>query len=475
MGTTGWKDASGHPSPYADRVTSTPSDSAPALENWLDSLAEDDIRDLLEDAMTRVPGLVDWIETRRAAASDDPADLLAIVNRDLTPSRRFYDYRQANRYAADAYDTVELLKEHAATATPSLIPVIERAITLATRAILKSDDSSGMQGDLVRTLLDAHAEAVRTASPALSQAEQTRLAKWIVKYRYGGTQDFFDPDIVAYAPGLSAKSIELYRAAIADTDLGEYGSYPLERLAVLDRDCDAIVAAHGGEPKNAVVAQRIVADLEEAGLHEHAVAYARIGIELDGRGWDQQLITFVVDDAVARGAVEEAVALRRRWFSRFPLSSAFIALQKTAEQVGVWDVEREGAERLLAERDPHGFTRYLLNEGRGDDAWLFAGSRFEPGEPGDLWMALCADRVATRPADTLPVYRKVVQRTLEVADKRNYRAAADVLTKMRDAAQAAGPVAEAEFTVFLAQVVEQNRRRPTCIEAFRRAKLIPRS
>ncbi|SJN46592.1 Gll2284 protein [Microbacterium esteraromaticum] len=445
-----------------------------ALESWLDGLDEDSIRDLLEEATLRVAGLADWLETRRAAASDDPAELLTIVNRDLTPRRRFYDYWQANRYASDAYDAVELLRTQSANATPALVPVIERAITLSTRAILKSDDSSGAQGDLVRRLLEAHAQAVRAASPALSQAEQTRVVKWIIKYRYSGAQDFFDPDIVAYAPGLSEKSITQYRTAIASTDLGEYGTYPLTRLAVLDRDRDAIVAAHGGEPKNAQLARRLVADLEEAGLHDDAVAYARIGIALDGQGWNQQLVTFVVDDALLRGAESEAIDVRRAWFARFPLASAFTALRETAEQVGEWQTEKADAEALLAQHSPQSFAQHLLDEDRNGEAWEFAVSRFAVDGAHATWLNLCQRRATTAPADTLPVYREIVQQTLEVTDKRNYRTAANVLKTMRDAAVAAGPDGERSFEAFLAQVVDQNRRRPTCIEAFRKAKLIPR-
>lgn len=114
--------------------------------------------------------------------------------------------RKSSFYAVAGQDVVAALKERAASGTPELVPVIERAITLVTRVILRSDDSSGMQGDMVRGLLDAHATAVRSATPSLSQQEQTRLVRWLMKYRYGGSQDFFDPDIVAYAPGLSAKS-----------------------------------------------------------------------------------------------------------------------------------------------------------------------------------------------------------------------------------------------------------------------------
>ena len=141
----------------------TASDAAAPVQAWLSTLDEDDLRDLLDDAMARVPGLAEWLDSRRVTDSNDPADLHALVNRDLAPHRRFYDYHAANQYANEAYDTVQIVRERAEQAPPALLPVIERAITLTTRAILKSDDSSGLQGDLVRTLLEAHAVAVATA------------------------------------------------------------------------------------------------------------------------------------------------------------------------------------------------------------------------------------------------------------------------------------------------------------------------
>lgn len=128
----------------------------------------------------RVPGVGDWLDVRRASRSEDPAEFLAIVDQVMTPRRRFYDYGQANEYAYNGHDTVELLAHRATHATPGLIPVIEHAITLVTRAILKSDVSSGAQGDMMHALLRAHAASVRSSAPPLTLSEQTRLVNWIV-------------------------------------------------------------------------------------------------------------------------------------------------------------------------------------------------------------------------------------------------------------------------------------------------------
>ncbi|WP_426626152.1 hypothetical protein ACPPVW_09040 [Leifsonia sp. McL0607] len=409
-----------------------------------------------------------------ADLDSDPAALLARVNEVMTPRRRSSDYWQANDYADDCSDTVELLADRATRASPQLIRVIERAITLTTRAIMRSDDSSGAQGDEIRTLLDAHATAVRTSTPSLTQAEQTRVVKWIVDYRYGGSQDAFDPDIVGYAESLSPKSLHRYREAIAALDLGPYGRYPLRRLAVLDRDRDAIVGAYGGEPANAFAAEYISRDLDEAGLHDDALEYAGIAIALDTRGWDQGMVTYIVEDAFARGDVETAVTARRDRFTRFPTSATFAPLRETAERAGVWGHERPAAESLLADGDAPGFAAYLLDEGRIDEAWQFATAKVPISGKHRLWLDLCKRRAQTHPSEALAVYRAIVDETLITADQKNYRTAAKLLKTMRSVSARAGSNAVAEFDTFLGETVERNRRRPTCIDAFVRADLISR-
>lgn len=484
-------------------TSSTPAD---LLREWIESLDGDEARELLLGAAMRSGEAFSWLDGLRVAGSEDPDDLLNLVNRELKPTRRFYDYWQANEYAEECAPTVQLLLDAARDARPALVPIIERAITLLTRAILRADDSSGLLGQLVEETLEAHALAVRSSTPPLTVAEQKRLVKWIVKYRYHGEQDFFDPDIVAYAPGLSEASIAQYRTAIETLDLGDYGRYPLTRLAVLRGDRDEIVAANGGEPHNELVAERLVNDLTEAGLRDHALHYARLGVEMAGRGWHTQLIDLLVDDALDRGATSaaalgESVQLRRDWFARFPSAQSFNALHTTALRVGVWDDERAAAEAVLADHSPNDFTRYLLSA-RPDEAWEYAlqhlplrVSEQKIEIPPDasparramltalqrpqhtlldrqLWSDLCKQRESGHPADALPVYRALIDEVLVETDKRNYREAAKLLTRMRSVADQAGGSAPAEFAQFLADTADRNRRRPTCIAAFKRAGLL---
>lgn len=447
------------------------------LSAWLDELDGDEAVDLLVDLIEHVPGVLERLEAARLEESDDAGEMLDHVNLVMKPTRRFYDYRQANEYADDASDTVTMLRRAAGDrATPGLVPVIERAITLATRAIVKSDDSSGLQGDLIRDLLDAHATATRASDPPLTQAEQTRLVKWLINYRYDGTQDFFDPDIVAYAPGLNAKSVEQYRRAIHGIDLGTYGTYPLRRLAVLDKDLDAIVAAHGGAPKNAMTAASLVESLEEAGLHAAAVEYARLGLSqvVDGFGRNDQLLDFLIADARDNGDRDAAVELAGAWFQRFTNLLSFSKYRELAIEAGTWEGLAADAERLFAVNSPDGYTRYLLEEQQADAAWQFAITN-GTGELGRrLLEDLCDERAKSYPAETLPHYKTLVLGLLSVTDVRNYRAAAHLLKKARAVAARAGVDDAREFAGFILDVAEQNRRRPRCIEEFRKAGLLAR-
>ncbi|WP_424467025.1 hypothetical protein [Pseudoclavibacter helvolus] len=465
---------------------------------WLRQLNQAELLDMVADVADNVPGAYERMERHRergtAPVGTSVASIydnrlsaaLELVNDVLTPTRQFYDYRDANDYADDGEEVVELLRNLAEESTPALLSIIERALTLATRAILRSDDSSGLQSQLVGELMDAHERATITSSPPLTQAQQTRLVKWLINFRYGGQQDFFDPDIVAYAPALTPKSIEQYRAAIAKADIGEYGSYPLRRLAVLDRDAEAIVAAHGGPSLNAFQIAPLLVDLVEAGHHDHAVDWARRGLEVNDRsyGGGERLLEFLIADAQSRGDQAAQVTLQRDWFRKFPSHESLKRYRSAAASAGLWDAARAFAEKHLAASASDSFIRYLLEEGRDDEAWQFATEHYPADEPqymlgpsgrDKLWQQLCVARVRTHPADTLPHYRRLVTKFLKHADVSMYPIAAAALLEMRAAATAAGATDRLEFDEWMLVLADENKRRPRCLQEFRRTGLIVRA
>lgn len=475
---------------------------------WLLTLDADELRALLIGLMLDSAEVERLVGKAHAAALPNTEVLSDIevhthleslreaVEEELKPHRRFYDYRQANNYAMEAAPLIDVLVAEAEQATLGLLSTIERALTLVTRTILRSDDSSGMQGDLARQLLEAHALAVNSVPQPLPQREQKRLIKWIVKFRYGGQQDFFDPDIVAYASALGEEAIEQYRTAIEALELAPYNRYPVRRLAVLSREEGPIVAAHGGEPQNEGMARMLVEDLREAGLHEAALKYARAGLQLDDRGWNSDLIDFLVADAIERGDAASALNLRRTRFTDFGTEASFSSLRRTALQLGHWQGEQTRAESLLKERQPVAYAGYLLTDARDDEAWVFAVEHLPIADHTfSVWDELCKTRERTHPAETLPVYRALIGQRLKTADKQNYRDAASLLKRMRATAGRADSAGRAdttggvrtaehlgdaepafivEFGRFLAETIERNRRRPRCLEAFARAGLMPK-
>ena len=86
------------------------------------------------------------------------------------------------------------------------------------------------------------------------------------------------------------------------------------------------------------------------------------------------------------------------------------------------------------------------------------------------WGRLAAAREATDPAGALGVYLRLVESTLERADKRNYRVAVKQLKAARRAAEAAG--LPDEFDEHLAALREEHRRRPSLISMLDKAKLV---
>lgn len=134
--------------------------------------------------------------------------------------------------------------------------VTQRAVTAATTVIMRADDSSGVIGDACRRLLDLHARLAPRAGPA-----PAKLVDWLVAFQFGSACDFFTVDPVAYAPALGDAGVAAYRARLEelgsdpDPAAGHLTSrcWALEwnarRLAVLDRDVDAIVRTHARDRK----------------------------------------------------------------------------------------------------------------------------------------------------------------------------------------------------------------------------------
>lgn len=106
------------------------------------------------------------VHRSRADRSDRRPGVLADeVMGTFKPRPRSYKYRQANDYASDFEPLVRLIEERSTTeGSAEFLRIVQKAIDQAVRTILRSDDSSGLQGMQIQRLLEAHATAAKRSS-----------------------------------------------------------------------------------------------------------------------------------------------------------------------------------------------------------------------------------------------------------------------------------------------------------------------
>ena len=104
----------------------------------------------------------------------------------------------ANSYGHGVHQAVALL-QHAAQTQPAaeVLPVTQRALATALKAIARADDSSGIIGDAVKDLLALHADLTNAAPPP-----PARLVAWMIDFQFDGVVDYFTLDPAAYGPAL---------------------------------------------------------------------------------------------------------------------------------------------------------------------------------------------------------------------------------------------------------------------------------
>jgi hypothetical protein len=193
----------------------------------------------------------------------------------------------ANAHGRQMHEAVDLLRNAAGSADPAgLLAVVEKAITAAVRVVLRADDSSGIIGDAIRDLLELHTRVAAQARPPAS-----KLATWLIKFQFDGTQDFFSIDVADYATALGPDGLALYRANLAEIAAGlgpepadsggrladpqawqqaahvRHTRFLLEdnvrRLAVVDREVDDLIDALRDEHRRRPRLQR---EFNQAGL-----------------------------------------------------------------------------------------------------------------------------------------------------------------------------------------------------------------
>jgi hypothetical protein len=433
------------------------------VEQLIAGLTDDELREVVSAAVDRHADVERQVRLIAARGAGDLAQLRAEVDRGLR-TRRFLDYGESAGWAHAAQPLVAEL-DNAVDASPSreLVELLQRAVGHVVKVIMHADDSDGLIGDLARELLALHARACDAGV-----ADPVELAAWMVRFGFDD-QDFFEVDPVRYASALGDAGLAAYRDAAGARRDGDAFAvrYARERLAILDRDVDALVKLLGGDLTTPYQFIRVAEAMRELGLGDEALVWAKRGIAQTS-GWQvSQLYDLACD--VQRAEPLEVLALRRAQHERMPSSSTYRALRTAAEALDAWPLEQEAARVTLQRADPRGFVDALLSDDELELAWTAAAAAPDEALGSDLWLRLAERSERDRPADALVVYERIADEVLERADRRAYHSAARILQRARAAAQAAGELDA--FDEYLAGLRERYRRRPTLMEILDKAGL----
>ena len=238
---------------------------------------------------------------------------------------------------------------------------------------------------------------------------------------------------------------------------------------MLDGDGEAIVALLGGDLSSPHQFIRVCEAMAELGRDDEVLLWAGRGIaETDG--WQvAQLYDLACGVHERRSAPLEILRLRREQHGRMASASTYSLLRRAADAVDAWDIEREAARLALRERDLGGLADALLDEGDVEGAWNVAHEDPDWDPRLSRRLGLTEAREALHPEQALPWYMLVADEMLLETGRRSSAWAIPVLKHARRAAEDAG---QSEwFAVWVAELRERHRRRPTLIAMLDKAGL----
>ena len=384
----------------------------------------------------------------------------------------------ANAHGRQMHEAVDLLEAAQDPPPAERLAVCQKAIVSAVAVILKADDSSGIIGDAVRRLLSLHPQLAAQAQPPVEG-----LITWIIAFQFDGKQDFFEIDPVAYAPTLGDLGLKRYRDQLQRlrddlgpepgerdrwTAPGSHTRFVLDwnarRLAVLDRDVDAIIATHARDravPRWLNDTAEALAEIDRPDL---AIDWAKRATD-HGNGHQSVQAADYWCALLAEHRPDQVLAARWEVFDRWPTSSTASSLHHAAG--ADWPPYRDQVLDRLASRPRDAVLFALLTLKEPELAWDLAHELNL--NDADAWDRILKEYEKLDPIATLPIHTRLVEELLLDAGAQNYQRAAKRLRTMR--ALAAGTPHGHDVDAFVARLRETHRRRPRLLQEFNRAHL----
>lgn len=388
-----------------------------------------------------------------------------------------YRWAAANDHGHQMHTAVDILEAALPTADPvEAYSVTHKALGSAIKVIARADDSSGIIGDVCRRLLELHPKVAAAANVAAG-----KLIDWMMTFQFDGDVDYFTLDPVAYAPALGEAGMVAYRERLAQIEAGlgprpsnrlasghSHEWFTLEwnarRLAVLDRNIEAIIATHARDRRVAAWLADTAEAFDEIGQIDLAIDWAKQATDF-GDGHQSRRAADYWCALLDEHRPHEALHARLLVFRRWP-SATTAAHLHTAAGTSWPDYQAEVTTTLTSQpRDAVWFALRTLKD--VEFAWDIAHSLALADDP--TWSELVKVYEKVDPLAVLPVLQRLVQNQLVAAKAQNYRLAARRLAKMRQLAAGSDHVQAVDTLV--TQLRETHRRRPRLQQEFDRAGL----
>ncbi len=472
------------------------------VRSHLASLPGEELVELLIEEAREDERLLDRLRLRAAAGGGviDMAAFRDAIDRAIDPGG-FVPYAEAYDYSRTLEEMIDSLhalldRGHAAEA----VELVEYCCSAIQQAGGMVDDSDGRLGVAFDRLQRLHLEACERAD-----LEPVQLAERLFELMMTSEYELFYDAIKHYVPLLGAvgrrRYAELARAEwerlptlrpraeqdredragrflITRDDLEERDrrfriTHVMELLAEQTGDVDELVAVISRDLSLPYSFLRIAETYAGAGRDDDALEWAERGMEAFPDRPDSRLVTFLAD--AYRGRDDHARAAELIWdlFADHPGLSSYQDLKPYAERAGEWGEMSDRALGLLRDRvaaaqeevrrrgygwSPYRYaTELVCIHLWEDDVEAAMREARANGCSQDAWLTL-ADRLDdAQPQEALAIYREQVEPTINRKTKADYRDAAELLARIREAMARVGQADE--FPAYLEEVRAAHRRK----------------
>lgn len=384
----------------------------------------------------------------------------------------------ANAHGDQMNEAIDILEEGIPAVEPAeAYSVAHKALASAIKVIARADDSSGIIGDACTRLLALHPQLAASAHVPAS-----KLVPWMLAFQFDGEVDYFELDPVAYAPALGESGLQGYRSRLngirtrlgPQRDSGDWSApdrharWVLEwndrRLAVLDRDINAVIRTHAKDHKVAAWLHDTAEAFEEIGHTELVLDWAKQATDF-GPGHQSQRAAEYWCTLLHQHCPDQHLEARHYVFRRWPTASNAAHLHASAGPA--WgDYQAEVITAL--EETPTEAITFILTTLKGPRrAWQLAHDLDLRSD--HAWSELAKAYEVFDPVAVLPIHQRLVENTLSNTGASHYREAARLLARMR---RLAVDTEHADMVnVLITQLRETHRRRPRLQKEFDRENL----